>query len=98
MTFFLPRDFVRKTKKWHHFDYFLSIKNNCFKFYTFEKIIKAAESAGAKANKLTGAGGGGCLVTYADPKKRDQIIDALKSAGAQILPFKISKEGVRKIS
>ena len=63
-----------------------------------EKIIKAAVNAGAKANKLTGAGGGGCLVTYADPRDRSKVIDALKSAGAQILPLKISKEGVRKIS
>lgn len=41
--------------------------------------------------------GSGCLVTYAEPKDRDRVIEALKSAGSQILPFKISKEGVRKI-
>lgn len=62
-----------------------------------EKIIKASVKAGAKANKLTGAGGGGCLVTYAEPKDRDQVIEALKFAGAQILPFKISKKGVKKV-
>jgi len=62
-----------------------------------EKIIKAAVNAGAKANKLTGAGGGGCLVTYADPRDRSKVIDALKSAGAQILPLKISKSGVQKV-
>lgn len=62
-----------------------------------EKIIKSTIKAGAKANKLTGAGGGGCLVTYSEPKDRQRVIEALKLAGAQIMSFKISKEGVRKV-
>jgi len=59
-----------------------------------EKIMQAALEAGAAANKLCGAGGGGCMITFVLPKKRQRVEAALAAAGAEVLPFKIVAGGV----
>ncbi|GAB4340623.1 MAG: GHMP kinase [Candidatus Abyssubacteria bacterium] len=60
-----------------------------------EKKMRAALEAGAVANKLCGAGGGGCMITYVRPEQRACVETALTRAGAQVLPFKITTEGVK---
>jgi D-glycero-alpha-D-manno-heptose-7-phosphate kinase len=60
-----------------------------------EAVMHAARSAGALANKLCGAGGGGCMITCVEPQHRSRVETALNSAGAQVLPFKIVKDGVK---
>jgi len=62
---------------------------------TTEKIMAAALHAGALANKLCGAGGGGCMITCINPKDRDNVEAALASAGAEVLPFQLVQEGIR---
>ena len=57
--------------------------------------MKAALSAGAMANKLCGAGGGGCMITCVEPDTRSRVEDALAKAGAEVLPFRIVDEGIR---
>ncbi len=62
-----------------------------------EKILSLRQHAlknGAFAAKICGAGGGGCLLFWAEPKNKKNIIESLKNAGAQILPFKISFSGL----
>lgn len=59
-----------------------------------ETIIAAAAQAGAKASKICGAGGGGCLLTMAPPEKRDGVIEALRGAGAEILNFEPEESGL----
>ena len=58
-------------------------------------MIAAAEEAGARASKLCGAGGGGCMITYAEPERVPAVKQALTLAGATVMPFRIVQKGIR---
>jgi len=60
-----------------------------------DAMIAAAEAAGARASKLCGAGGGGCMITYAEPEAVPAVRKALVDAGATLMPFRIVREGIR---
>ncbi|RJP18252.1 MAG: hypothetical protein C4520_14735 [Candidatus Abyssobacteria bacterium SURF_5] len=60
-----------------------------------EKIMSAALNAGALANKLCGAGGGGCMITVINPEDRTEVESALISEGADLLPFHVVQEGLK---
>ncbi len=60
-----------------------------------DHMMSAALNAGALANKLCGAGGGGCMITCVEPAGRARVEEALAAAGAEVLPFKIVTEGIR---
>jgi D-glycero-alpha-D-manno-heptose-7-phosphate kinase len=60
-----------------------------------DAMIAAAEAQGARASKLCGAGGGGCMITYAAPENVPAVTEALVNAGATPMPFRIVPEGVR---
>lgn len=57
-------------------------------------IIRAAERAGALSSKLCGAGGGGCLVTFAPKGTKEQVKKTLSRAGAHLLDFSIEQKGL----
>lgn len=59
-----------------------------------DRIVAAAERAGALASKICGAGGGGCLVTFVEPGSRKAVERALEGAGATVLPAKIARKGL----
>lgn len=61
---------------------------------TIERIIAKAKDAGALASKICGAGGGGSLLTICDPKNRAKVEAAIRDAGAEILNFNVSTDGV----
>lgn len=63
-----------------------------------DKLISCAASAGAYSSKICGAGGGGCMITMCPPRVRAKVENALRSAGAKILDFKIDFEGLKIIS
>ncbi len=60
-----------------------------------DAMIAAAEARGARASKLCGAGGGGCMITYAEPENVPAVREALVNAGATLMPFRIVPEGIR---
>ena len=65
-----------------------------------EAIVAAAAAAGARASKVCGAGGGGCIVTYAEPDDVPSVREALVASGATLLPISgeplcIVQEGIR---
>ena len=60
-----------------------------------DDMIAAASSAGARASKLCGAGGGGCIITYAEPEDISQVGQALEAAGATLMPFRIVQDGLQ---
>ncbi len=60
-----------------------------------EAMIAAAQARGAHASKLCGAGGGGCMITYAEPEDVPAVREALVDAGATPMPFCIVPEGIR---
>lgn len=47
-----------------------------------EALIGSARAAGALGAKVTGSGGGGCLIAYA-PGRQEAVADALRRAGAK---------------
>jgi|CXWL01.1.fsa_nt_gi D-glycero-alpha-D-manno-heptose-7-phosphate kinase len=51
-----------------------------------EELLAIGLSAGAWGGKACGAGGGGSLAFLAPPKRRAGLVEALRSAGAQVLP------------
>lgn len=57
-------------------------------------IIRAAEKAGAMSSKLCGAGGGGCLMTFAPGGKREAVKKALSRAGAHVMNFSLEQKGL----
>jgi len=60
-----------------------------------ENLMSLARGAGSQAAKVCGAGGGGCLVCFVDPDRRDEVGSALAGAGARVLPFRIERDGLR---
>jgi D-glycero-alpha-D-manno-heptose-7-phosphate kinase len=60
-----------------------------------DAMIAAAQAKGARASKLCGAGGGGCMITYAEPDDVPAVREALADAGATLMPFRIVPEGIR---
>ncbi len=52
-----------------------------------EKMREAAFEAGARAAKVCGAGGGGCVLFYVKPDREAAVRRALQAAGAQPLDF-----------
>ena len=59
-----------------------------------EKLMQKAKNAGAVSSKLCGAGGGGCMITFTKPGKREKVVDALRSSGAKVLSFTIDAKGL----
>jgi mevalonate kinase len=62
---------------------------------SLEWLINAARKAGALGAKLTGAGGGGCMIALAKKEGLGQVLEAIKRAGGR--PFIAGKtdEGVK---
>ena len=60
-----------------------------------EGLIAAAIAAGARAAKVCGAGGGGCLFCLADPEDVPAVQQALTAGGARVLDYRIETEGLR---
>lgn len=54
-----------------------------------ELLCRAAREAGAYGSKLTGGGGGGCLIAIAPADKQDAVLDAWKREGAKTFDFMI---------
>ncbi len=60
-----------------------------------ERLMDAAARAGAQASKICGAGGGGCMITVAEPEDVPRVKKALARAGAQILPARLVESGLQ---
>jgi D-glycero-alpha-D-manno-heptose-7-phosphate kinase len=60
-----------------------------------DSLIAGASAAGARAAKVCGAGGGGCLFCLADPKDVAAVRTALADGGARLLEYHIESDGLR---
>jgi mevalonate kinase len=67
----------------------LGVSNNAL-----SRLVHAAREAGARGAKLTGAGGGGCMIAYA-PGREAAVIEAIEGCGSTAFRAAISAEGVR---
>mgnify|MGYP005843862941 CR=1 FL=1 len=59
-----------------------------------DAIMAAAITAGARANKICGAGGGGCMITIAEPEALPAVRRALAEAGAEVMATHIVPKGL----
>lgn len=60
-----------------------------------EALISAAKSAGAWGAKLSGAGGGDCMIALAPEGKRQAVEDAIAKAGGEVVRVTPNAPGVR---
>ena len=61
-----------------------------------EGLIARVRQAGAIAAKACGAGGGGCLLCYGPPERREAVRDAVADAGARVLDFHFEQHGLTR--
>lgn len=59
-----------------------------------EELFQIAMDAGALGGKALGAGGGGCLIFYADTHKEGAVRQVLEDAGAEIIDFSFDFDGL----
>jgi len=59
-----------------------------------DALFERAALAGALAGKVCGAGGGGCLIVFTAPDRREDVVRAIKDGGATVLPFSVAREGL----
>jgi D-glycero-alpha-D-manno-heptose-7-phosphate kinase len=58
-----------------------------------DRIEEVAFANGARAAKVSGAGGGGFMMFLCDPDDRLQLIRALQTQGGQLLDFHFTQQG-----
>ncbi len=58
-------------------------------------LVHASRRAGALGAKLTGAGGGGCMLALARENDLGKVEEAIERSGGRPIRIKISSEGVR---
>ena len=59
-----------------------------------ERLVALARRHGARAAKVCGAGGGGCVFFLAEPEAKWKIETALRRAGARVMPFEVASRGL----
>lgn len=60
-----------------------------------DELYHEARRAGALGGKISGAGGGGFMFFFCDPRRRFPVQERLRQLGAQLVQFSFVKEGVR---
>jgi len=60
-----------------------------------DKLIAAARKQGARAAKVCGAGGGGCVIAFIEPGTRERVHEAIRKNGGQPLAFQVARHGLR---
>ncbi len=59
-----------------------------------ESQMNAAREAGAISGKVCGAGGGGCIVFFTRPGRREAVGEALERKGGRVLPLRLGGTGL----
>jgi D-glycero-alpha-D-manno-heptose-7-phosphate kinase len=59
-----------------------------------ERVFEAGRRAGARAGKISGAGGGGFMMFLVDPEDRTKVVAALNEAGGTAGPIHLTSRGV----
>jgi mevalonate kinase len=62
---------------------------------SLEWLINAARKAGALGAKLTGAGGGGCMIALAKNERIQEVVEAIQRVGGRPFMAKKTDEGVK---
>lgn len=60
-----------------------------------DTVFQAALAAGARAGKISGAGGGGFIMFYVDPARRMDVVRCLRSHGGQVSHAHFTHQGTQ---
>ena len=60
-----------------------------------DKLIKSAKESGAYGAKLSGAGGGDCMVALVQGEKQREVVQAIEKSGGKWMNVETGAEGVR---
>jgi mevalonate kinase len=60
------------------------------------RLVLASRAAGAYGAKITGAGGGGCMIALTPKRAKGQVAEAMESCNAQAIMTTIDTEGARR--
>ena len=60
-----------------------------------DKLIKVAGRHGARAAKVCGAGGGGCVIFLVEKGAASRVATAIGDNGGRVLPFQVARDGLR---
>jgi len=63
--------------------------------FKLSAMIYGARDGGAYGAKLSGAGGGDCMIALASPDKTQAVKQAISAAGGQVIEVETNVEGVR---
>ncbi len=59
-----------------------------------DKLVASATKQGARAAKVCGAGGGGCVIFFVEPDAQARVKEAIVQQGGRVMPFKVHGKGV----
>lgn len=99
-------DIVRNAKKsilaknWEKVGYYMDSNQELLRELgistkQLEIPIKAAKKAGALGAKLSGAGGGDCMIALTTPDNNEKVIKAITEAGAEVVSLHLGASGAR---
>ena len=60
------------------------------------RLVLASRAAGAYGAKMTGAGGGGCMIAICPKHAKGRVVSAIEACDARAFSTSIDQEGVRK--
>lgn len=60
-----------------------------------DNMIKAALDAGAYGAKLSGAGGGDCMIALVSNENKEEVKEAIQNVGREVFDIKTNAEGIR---
>jgi len=60
-----------------------------------EELFEEAFKHGAVSGKACGAGGGGCVLFFAEPNRRKEVEEVVEQLGSRIIPFKFEFDGLQ---
>jgi D-glycero-alpha-D-manno-heptose-7-phosphate kinase len=60
-----------------------------------DRLIEVTRKSGARAAKVCGAGGGGCVFFLVEPDAKKRVQSAIETEGAEVLDVTVARRGVR---
>jgi D-glycero-alpha-D-manno-heptose-7-phosphate kinase len=60
-----------------------------------DRLVEVTKKSGARAAKVCGAGGGGCVFFLVEPDAKQRVQSVIEAEGAEVLPVSVAPRGVR---
>jgi len=60
-----------------------------------DRLIEATRKTGARAAKVCGAGGGGCVFFLVEPDAKQRVQETIEAEGAEVLHTSVAPRGIR---